>query len=83
MPSSVKTRTKTVVPKTTLALTSATLPYLVTVATLGVRGAVAADPVLAHGLSTLAGALTNAPVAAAHDLPYTDPARMVGSPARG
>jgi alanine dehydrogenase len=67
----------------TLALTSATLPYLVKVAALGVRGAVAADPVLAHGLSTLGGALTNAPVAAAHDLPYTDPALLTGSPTRG
>ena len=66
----------------TLALTSATLPYLVTVAALGVRGAVAADPVLAHGLSTLDGALTAEPVAAAHELPYTDPARLVRSPGR-
>ena len=67
----------------TLALTSATLPYLVKVATLGVRGAVAADPVLARGLSTLGGSLTNAPVAAAHDLPYADPAGLMGSPGRG
>ena len=63
-------------------MTSATLPYLVKVAALGVRGAVAADPVLAHGLSTLDGALTAEPVAAAHELPYTDPARLVRSPGR-
>src|SRR5689334_3567354 len=66
----------------TLALTSATLPYLVTVATLGVRGAVAADPVLARGVSTLGGQLTNAPVAAAHGLPFTDPIGLLDSPTR-
>jgi len=66
----------------TLALTSATLPYLVTVATLGVRGAVAADPVLARGVSTLGGQLTNAPVAAAHGLPFTDPIGLLDSSTR-
>ena len=39
----------------TLALTSATLRYLVRVAALGVAGAAAADPVLRKGLSTLGG----------------------------
>jgi alanine dehydrogenase len=57
----------------TLALTSATLPYLVTVARDGVAGAAAADPALARGLSTLAGKLVNRHVAEAHDLPFTDP----------
>src|ERR687889_675107 len=58
----------------TLALTSATLPYLLRVAALGVRGAAQADPSLAKGLSTLDGNLVTEPVAEAHELPYTDPA---------
>ena len=37
-----------------------------------------ADPALAAGLSTLAGTLVSEPVAAAHGLPYTDPATMPG-----
>ncbi len=56
----------------TLALTSATLPYLVKVAKAGVKGASAADPALAKGLSTLEGHLVNEPVAQAHNLPYAD-----------
>jgi alanine dehydrogenase len=56
-----------------LALTSATLPYLVTVAAHGVAGAAAADPMLAKGLTTLGGQLVSQPVAEAHGLPYTDP----------
>ena len=61
----------------TLALTSATLPYLVTVADHGVVGAAAADPALARGLSTVAGKLVNEPVAQAHGLPFTDPAEVI------
>jgi len=55
----------------TLALTSATLPYLLRVAEHGVAGAAAADPVLAKGLSTLGGHLVYQPVADAHGLPFT------------
>ncbi|HET8969714.1 MAG TPA: alanine dehydrogenase [Candidatus Nanopelagicales bacterium] len=58
----------------TLALTNATLRYLVTVADQGIRSAAAKDPALALGLSTLAGDLTNAAVAEAHGLAYTNPA---------
>ena len=61
----------------TLALTSATLPYLVRVADHGVTGAAAADPALRHGLSTLGGKLVTEPVAEAHGLPFTDPAEIV------
>ena len=61
----------------TLALTSATLPYLVRVATHGVAGAAARDPVLAKGLTTLGGKLVSRPVAEAHGLPYQDPATML------
>ena len=60
----------------TLALTSATLPYLVKVAAHGIDGAAAGDPALANGLSTLRGHLVTEPVAVAHDLPYTDPAAV-------
>jgi alanine dehydrogenase len=58
----------------TMALTAATLPYLVKVAAHGVRGAAAADPALAKGLSTIGGDLVNEPVAEAHGLAYRDPA---------
>ncbi len=58
----------------TLALTSVTLPYLVKIADSGVQSAVAEDPVLAKGLSTLNGDLVSGPVAEAHGLPYTEPA---------
>ena len=54
----------------TLALTSVTLPYLMQIANLGVEKAVAADPALLKGLSTLYGSLVCQPVAEAHGLPY-------------
>jgi alanine dehydrogenase len=63
----------------TLALTSATLPYLVTVARHGVAGAAAADAALGLGLSTLGGKLLSRPVAEAHDLPFTDPAELLAT----
>jgi alanine dehydrogenase len=60
------------VPNTsTFALTNVTLPYAVSLADKGWRDALTADPALAAGLNTHAGALTNEPVAAAHGLPYT------------
>ena len=61
----------------TLALTSATLPYLVRVATHGVAGAAARDPVLAKGLTTLGGKLISRPVAEAHGLPCEDPTTLL------
>ncbi|PWJ52678.1 alanine dehydrogenase [Quadrisphaera granulorum] len=61
----------------TLALTSATLPHLVTVAAHGVRGAAKTSPVLAKGLTTLGGQLVSAPVAAAHGLPLGDAAALL------
>ena len=63
----------------TLALTSATLPYLVTVARRGITGSAEADPALRAGLSTLGGELVSAPVAEAHELPFTDPASLLAS----
>src|SRR5438445_2748937 len=54
------------VPNTsTYALTNATLPYVVDVAQLGVAKAVAKDPALAKGVTTLRGRVTNAAVAEA------------------
>ena len=61
----------------TLALTSATQPYLLKVARLGVAGAAAADPALRLGLSTLGGALVNQAVGEAHGLPVRDPADLL------
>ena len=53
----------------TYALTNVTLPYVMALADSGWRAACAADPALAGGLSTDAGALLSAPVAEAHGLP--------------
>ncbi|WP_446222023.1 alanine dehydrogenase [Nocardia sp. IBHARD005] len=52
----------------TYALTNATLPYVVALAGKGSERACAEDPSLALGLNTHAGNVTNAQVAAAHDL---------------
>ncbi|MFD4443920.1 alanine dehydrogenase [Nocardia sp. NPDC058519] len=52
----------------TYALTNATLPYVVALAGKGWERACAEDPSLGLGLNTHAGNVTNAPVAAAHDL---------------
>jgi len=57
----------------TYALTNATLPYLLEVAELGVRGALAADPALAGGVTTVAGRVTNRVVADALGLAPADP----------
>src|SRR6185312_4749233 len=61
----------------TLALTSATLPYLVKVAGKGVVGAAQTDPALLLGLSTLQGHLVNEPVAQAHGLAFRNPADLL------
>ena len=49
----------------TYALTNATLPYAVALATQGVTDATATDVELAKGVNTLAGAVTNSAVAEA------------------
>jgi len=56
----------------TYALTNATLPYVVAIATKGVARAVADDPDLAHGVNTAGGAITNAAVAGALGRPLVD-----------
>jgi alanine dehydrogenase len=62
----------------TLALTSATLPYLIKIADKGIEGAATEDEALAKGLSTLGGDLVSEPVAEAHDLSYTDAEKILG-----
>jgi alanine dehydrogenase len=47
----------------TAALTNATMPYVLRLADLGVRDALAADPGFAEGLSVLGGRVTSEPVA--------------------
>jgi len=49
----------------THALTNATLPYLVALATLGPHAAIAADPALARGANTIGGSIVNPAVAEA------------------
>lgn len=55
----------------TYALTNATLPYLVALATRGVSEATRADPALALGVNTLGGAVTHEAVATSIDRPFT------------
>ncbi|MDF9716220.1 alanine dehydrogenase [Nocardioides sp. ChNu-153] len=62
----------------TYALTNVTVPYALAVADQGWRDACAADPALAHGLSTHAGAVTNAAVAAAHGMTSVAVAEVLG-----
>lgn len=57
----------------TLALTSATLPYLARIADEGIEGAASGDDPLWKGLSTLGGELVSQPVAESHGLDYTHP----------
>jgi alanine dehydrogenase len=52
----------------TYALTNVTLRYAIELANLGWRDALRADPALALGLNTHAGAVTYAPVAEAHGM---------------
>jgi alanine dehydrogenase len=55
----------------TYALTNATLPYALALASHGVLAATAADPDLAKGVNTAAGEVTNAAVAEALGRPAT------------
>jgi alanine dehydrogenase len=57
----------------TYALTNATLPYQLEVARYGVIGACRRDTALLHGVNTVAGHVTNAPVAEFLDQPFVEP----------
>jgi alanine dehydrogenase len=62
------------VPNTsTYALTNATLPYLLDVAVHGAAGAAQRDPAIAAGVNTVAGSVTNAPVAEFLATAHVDP----------
>jgi alanine dehydrogenase len=66
------------VPRTsTFALTNVTLPYATALANKGWQAALEADKALALGLNTHEGALTNAPVAEAHNLSHTPLTKIV------
>jgi alanine dehydrogenase len=61
------------VPRTsTYALTNVTLPYVLTIADLGLDEAVRRDRALALGVNVLEGSVTNAGVADAHGLPLRE-----------
>lgn len=61
-----------IVPRTsTLALTNATLPFIVRLATEGVERAIQSDPGLAKGVNLLDGKVTCKGVAEAHGLRFT------------
>lgn len=62
------------VPNTsTYGLTNATLPYVLAIADLGLRGAVVRHPELLGGVSTVAGELTNLAVAESLGRGFVDP----------
>ncbi|OBI11452.1 alanine dehydrogenase [Mycobacterium sp. E2327] len=66
------------VPKTsTVALTNATMPYVLRLAEAGWRAACRSDPALAKGLSTHDGTLLSERVATDLGLPHTDPASLL------
>ena len=56
----------------TYALTNATMPYALALATHGVAAAVKADPELGRGVNTVDGSVTNEAVASALDRPAVD-----------
>jgi alanine dehydrogenase len=66
------------VPKTsTVALTNATMPYVLELADHGWHAACRSDPALSKGLSTHDGALLSSRVAEDLGLPFTDPADVL------
>ncbi len=62
----------------TYALTNATLPYILEVAVHGPLGGCQADPALVHGINTVAGHVTNAPVAEFLGDAFVDPLLALG-----
>lgn len=62
----------------TLALTHATLPFVLALANKGWQDAIKDDNHLMHGLNIHAGQVTNRAVAEALNYAYTDPAAFVG-----
>jgi alanine dehydrogenase len=62
----------------TYALTNATLPYVHDVAVHGAAAATRGDPSLVHGVSCVAGQVTNAPVAEFLQKPFVEPLQALG-----
>lgn len=62
----------------TYALTNATLPYILDVAVNGAAGAARGDAALALGVNTVAGQVTNAPVAEFLGIAAADPVAAFG-----
>jgi alanine dehydrogenase len=67
----------------TYALTNATMPYIVRLATEGVQRALGSDPGFMRGLNAAAGRLTYEPVARDQGLEYTPPEDALGALAAG
>jgi alanine dehydrogenase len=66
------------VPRTsTYALTNATLPYVVELASHGLRDAIRVDAALAHGVNTVSGSVTNGAVAEALHVECFDPVQAL------
>lgn len=65
----------------TIALTNATLPYIVELADKGWEAAVRTNPELLAGLNIVDGFITHPGVAEAFGLEYTDPRRLLNIPA--
>jgi alanine dehydrogenase len=63
----------------TFALTNATLPHALQLATLGYKQACLADAGLAEGVNIENGQITYKPVAEAFDLPYRPPSFTTGN----
>ena len=64
----------------TIALTNATLPYIVELADKGWEAAVRTNPELLAGLNIVDGFITHPAVAESFGLEYTDPRRLLGLP---
>jgi alanine dehydrogenase len=62
----------------TYALTNATLPYVLALADLGVRGAIERDPGLRSGVNVAAGQVTYAPVAQGTGMTFTPVEEALG-----
>jgi alanine dehydrogenase len=62
----------------TYALTNATMPFVISIASRGVQGAIAADPGLKQGVNVVAGAVTYQPVAEAVGVPYVPVDQALG-----
>jgi alanine dehydrogenase len=64
----------------THALTNATLPYTLEIASGGWRNAAGRDPALALGVNIVEGSIVCRPVAEAHGLPHVALERILGDP---